>query len=153
MESPPPPPPFPASVPPPAPAPKSNAGKWVLLGCGGCLGLIVLGVLFSVGVFFFTMGVVKKTDVYGEALKRAQNSAEVQKELGTPIATGWSFSGEVNYKNGAGTASFKQPVTGPKGEGTLKVEAEKKPGAAAWQYSTLEVEFLDGHKVDLRGAP
>jgi hypothetical protein len=45
-------------------------------------------VLFSVGVYFFAIRVIQKTDVYGAALKRAQNSAEVQKELGTPIAAG-----------------------------------------------------------------
>ncbi len=146
------PPPFPASVPTPTPAPKSNPGKWVLVGCGGCLGLIVLGVLFSLVAFFFTIGVVKKTDVYGEALKRVQNSVEVQQELGTPIATGWSFSGSVNYKNGAGDASFTVPVNGPKGEGTLRVKADKS-SRAEWKYSTLEVQFPDGHKVDLRGTP
>jgi hypothetical protein len=85
---PPPLPPFPPSIHAPAPAPKSNGGKWRLLGCGGCLGLIVLSVLFSVGVYFFAIRVIQKTDVYGAALKRAQNSAEVQKELGTPIAAG-----------------------------------------------------------------
>ena len=66
-----------------------------------------------------------------------------------PIETGWSFSGSVNYSNDAGTASFTVPVAGPRGEGTLIIKADKKPGAT-WQYSTLEVEFPDGHKVDLR---
>ncbi len=149
---PPPLPPFPPSVPAPAPAPKSNGGKWVLLGCGGCLGLIVLGVLFSIGAYFAAMKLIQKTDVYEEALKRAQNSAEVQKELGTPIETGWSFSGSVNYRNGAGDASFTVPMTGPKGEGLLSVQADKKSGAG-WHYDTLEVAFPDGKKVDLRGGP
>jgi hypothetical protein len=124
----------------------------VLVGCGGCLGLIVLGVIFSVGAYFVALQFIQKSDVYQEALKRVQNSAEVQAALGTPIATGWSFSGSVNYSNGAGTASFTVPVTGPKGEGILAVQADKKPGAA-WQYSTLEVGFPDGHKVELRGPP
>lgn len=146
------PPPFPSSVPPPLPAPKSSAGKWVLIGCGGCLGLIVLGVILSFGVYFAAMKVIQKTDVYGDAIKRVQNSAEVQASLGTPITTGWSFSGSVNYNNDSGNASFTVPVTGPKGEATLNVKADKSPGAA-WKYSTLEVEFPDGHKVDLRGPP
>lgn len=122
----------------------------MLIGCGGCLGLIVLGVVFSFVMYFVAIGVIQKTDVYAEALKRVQNSAEVQKELGTPIATGWSFSGSVNYNNGVGDASFTLPVTGPKGEGTLSVKADKSSGAE-WKYSTLEVQFPDGHKVDLRG--
>ena len=148
---PPPPSPFPPSVPAPVSAPKSSGGKWVLIGCGGCLGLIVLVAVFSIGIFFFAMQVVQKTDVYKEAFKRVQNSAEVQAELGTPITTGWTFSGSVNYDNGAGSASFTVPVTGSRGEGTLNVKADKSSGAAAWHYSTLEVELPDGHKVDLRG--
>ena len=135
------------------PAPKkSGSGKWVLIGCGGCLGLIVLGVIASVAIYFAAMNVIKKTDVYETALKRAQNSTEVQAALGTPIETGWTFAGSVNYNNGSGRADFTAPVTGPKGEGTLTVKASKSSGTA-WEYSTLQVEFPDGKKVDLRGAP
>ncbi|WP_395752592.1 cytochrome c oxidase assembly factor Coa1 family protein [Prosthecobacter sp.] len=132
--------------------PKSSGGKCLLFGCGGCLGLIVLSVIGSFVMFFFAMNVIKKTDVYTEAFKRVQNSAEVQQALGTPITNGWTFSGSVNYNNGAGNAAFTVPVSGPKGEGSLKVKAEKSSGAE-WQYTTLEVEFPDGHKVDLRSAP
>ena len=152
MESPPSLPPFPSSTPPPIPAKKPGARKWVLLGCGGCLGLIVVGAIFSFGIYFAVMNVIKKTDVYAEAFQRAQNSTEVQAGLGTPITTGWAFVGSVNYKNNSGTASFTVPLTGPKGEGTLSVKADKS-AAAPWQYSTLEVAFPDGHKVDLRGKP
>jgi hypothetical protein len=145
--------PFPNAAPVPAPAPpKSSGGKCALFGCGGCLVLSVLGVLASVGLFFFAMNVIKKTDVYAEAIKRVQNSAEVQKDLGIPIESGWMFSGTVNYNNGAGSAAFTAPVSGPKGNATLKVNADKSSGAE-WNYSTLEVEFPDGHKVDLRNTP
>jgi len=146
------PPPLPGSVPAPVPAQKSNGGKWVLIGCGGCLGLIVLGAVFSIGIYFAAMQVIQKTDVYGDALKRVQNSDEVQAALGTPITTGWAFSGSVNYNNDSGNANFTVPVNGPKGGGSLNVKADKKAGAA-WQYATLEVELPDGHKVDLRGPP
>ncbi len=135
------------------PAPKkSSSGKWVLIGCGGCLGLIVLAVVASVAIYFAAMNVIKKTDVYETALKRAQSSSEVQSALGTPIETGWTFAGSVNYNNGAGSADFTAPLTGPKGGGTLIVKADKSSGTA-WQYSTLEVQFPSGSKVDLRGAP
>ncbi len=124
----------------------------MLIGCGGCLGLIVLSVIGSVGIFLFTMSLIKKSEVFEDAFQRVQNSAEVQQALGTPITTGWSFSGSVNYKNGSGTADFSAPVIGPKGEGTMVVKANKSSGAA-WQYSTMEVEFPGGNKVDLSGSP
>lgn len=135
----------------PAPT-KSSGGKWVLIGCGGCLGLIILGALLSVGLYFGVMGVIHKTDVYADAFKRAQNSPEVQAALGTPISAGWMFSGSVNYVNGSGNANFTVSLSGPKGDGALNVKADKKSGGD-WQYSTLEAELPDGHKVDLRGGP
>lgn len=149
---PPPPSPFPNVAPVPAPAPKNSGGKCLLWGCGGCLGLVVLGAVFSAFVFLSAMSIIKKTDVYSEAFKRAQDSTEVQQALGTPIENGWSFSGSVNYNNGAGAADFTVPVSGPKGEGTLKVKADKSAGGE-WQYSKLEVELPDGRNVDLRGGP
>lgn len=153
-QPPPPPPPSPFSgvSPAPAPAQKSSGGKWVLVGCGGCLGLILVSVVISFGVYFLAMEVIQKSDVYAEALKRAENSAEVQKELGTPIAPGWSFSGSANYSNDAGSARFTVPVSGPRGEARLKVKANKKSGGP-WLYDQLEVDFPDGHTTDLRGGP
>lgn len=142
------PPPIPP-IAPPVPVQRSNPGKWVLVGCGGCLGLIVIGAAFSIGVYFFAMSVIQKTDVYKEAFKRVQDSAEVQNALGTPITAGWTFSGSVNYTNGSGMSNFTVPVTGPKGEGTLTVKADKSPGTG-WQYEVLEVQLPDGRKVDLR---
>ncbi|MBB5032644.1 cytochrome c oxidase assembly factor Coa1 family protein [Prosthecobacter vanneervenii] len=151
----PPPPPSPFPAPPPAltPAGKASGGKWVLLGCGGCLGLILVSVVISFGVYFLAMGFIQKSDVYTEALKRVENSSEVRKELGTPMAPGWSFSGSANYNNGVGNADFTLPVRGPKAEGTLRVKAHKASKAAAWEYSTLEVELPDGKKLDLRTGP
>lgn len=141
--------PFPA-VPPPVPPKPSNPGKWVLIGCGGCLGLIVIGAALSVGIYFFTMSIIQKSGVYEQAFKRVQESAEVREALGTPIEAGWTFSGSVNYTNDSGTANFTQPVTGPKGEGSLRVKASKASGSD-WQYEMLEVVLPDGRRVDLRG--
>ena len=145
-------PPIPGSVPPQIPAQKSNAGKWVLFGCGGCLGLLALGVVAFAAIFYFAMGVIKNTDVYADAFKKAEQSAEVQAALGTPIETGFMFQGNVSITNGAGTADITVPLSGPKGEGTMKVKASKSPGGP-WQYSVLEVQLSDGNKVDLRGSP
>ncbi|MEZ5384534.1 MAG: hypothetical protein R3F13_03355 [Prosthecobacter sp.] len=69
------PPSIPGSVmppPAPAPAPKSGGGKWVLIGCGGCLTLLVLCGLFAAGIFWTVSGAIKSSDAYQEALKRAQ---------------------------------------------------------------------------------
>lgn len=140
-------------APPPGPSSSGKSKKWILFGCGGCLGLIVLGMLAAGGFFFFVMGVIKKTDVYADSLKKAQNSAEVQAALGQPVEAGWMMQGSVTVNNGAGTADFSIPLSGPKSEGTLIVKADK-PAGGAWQYQALEVQVTGtGQKIDLRSQP
>lgn len=149
------PPPIPASPLPPPPmpaAPKSSPAKWIFVGCGGCLALIVVFVLFSAVLTWFAMGTVRSTDFYTEAMRRVQSSPQVREALGSPVESGWSFQGSVNYKNGSGTASLSLPISGPKGSGTLKAEAERQSGQP-WQYSVLEVKVEGGGSIDLKDAP
>lgn len=113
----------------------------------------MLGALAGAGFFYFVMNIIKSTDVYADSLKKAQNSAEVQAALGQPIEAGWMMQGSVNVDNGAGNADFSIPLSGPKGEGTLIVKAERAPGSA-WQYKALEVQITGSdQKIDLRSQP
>ena len=100
-------------------------------------------------IFYFAMGALKKSDVFAEALKKAQNSPEVQSAIGTPVDTGWMLQGSLNYNNGAGTADLTIPLEGPKGEATLAVKAAKA-ATGPWEYSVMEAQLPDGTKVDLR---
>jgi len=146
------PPPIPSPVLPPAsPAPSqtSSGGKWVLIGCGGCLTLVILGVLLLAGFFWTVMGAIKGADVYQVAFERAQQSPQVQEALGTPMTTGWMFEGSINYVNGAGSAHFKVPLSGPKAEGSLVVEADKN-ASEPWHYSVLEVRVDGREAIDLK---
>lgn len=142
--------PVPPSIP-PVPA-KGGAGKWVLLGCGGCLGLLLLGGAAVAGIFFFVFGALKKSEVYAESVKRAQQSTEVQQALGIPVETGWMLQGSLNTVNGDGTADFTIPLQGPHGEATLRVKASKAAGGA-WQYSEMQATLPDASTVDLRDNP
>ena len=142
-------------IPPPVPtevypvAPKSGGGKkWVLFGCGGCLGLIVLGGVAMAAIMYFAMGAIKKSDAFANAVKQAQESTEVQAALGNPIETGWMVQGSFNHDNGGGEANFTVPLKGPKGEATLQAVGEKAVGGA-WIYSQLEAILTNGSKVNL----
>lgn len=143
------PPPVPAPAYPPVPAQSGGAKKWVLFGCGGCLGLLVLGGIVMAAIMYFAMGAMKKSDVFAEALKRAQNSPEVQAAIGTPVDTGWMMQGSLNYNNGEGQADLTIPLKGPKGEAGLSVKSSKAANGP-WEYSVMEVALPDGTKVDLR---
>jgi hypothetical protein len=131
------------------PPPVKSKNKWVLFGCGGCLGLLVLLGLAGAGIFWFAMGALKKTDVFAETLKRAQASPEVQQALGSPIDTGWMLQGSMNVNNGNGVADLTFPLKGSKAEGSVRVKATQT-ATSPWQYSVMEAILPDGTVVDLR---
>jgi hypothetical protein len=114
--------------------------------------LVVIGGVAMAAFVYFVFGAMKKSDVFVEAVKRAQNSSEVQAALGTPIETGWMIQGSVSINNGNGDAQLTIPLKGPKGEGTLMATGKQAPGGP-WQYSQLEAVLPDGTKVDLVNAP
>ena len=74
-------------------------------------------------------------------------NADVQAKVGTPMKVGWLTSGSINLNGPSGDASLAIPLSGPKGAGTIYVEAKKKAGT--WRYETLEFAPSDGARVPL----
>jgi hypothetical protein len=142
----------PASTPSSTPPPKSNAKKWIFFGCGGCLVLVVIGIVAFGGLAWFGIGKLKEHGAYVEGVGRATSSTQVQEALGTPVEPGMMTNFSVNTVNGADTADFTVPLKGPKGEGVLTVKASKAAGQTAWEYPVLEVD-VKGTKIDLRSPP
>jgi len=141
----------------PTPPPANPAEKkknWWLIGCGGCLGLIVLGILGSVALFFGVTKVIKSTGPYKTAVATATNSPEVQAKLGTPITTGMMIQGSVNTNtsNGVTTemANLTIPLKGPKASGSLHYAATKN--GATWEVSDFTVT-VDGTGEKISLAP
>ncbi len=137
--------------PPDAPLPNPPAKKRNMLvwGCGGCLALLVVGGL-AVGAFIFfgVVQVIKSSAPYQTALSKAQNSPEVQEELGTPIKDGFMPSGSVKVENDTGTAEFTIPLSGSKGSGTIHYKATKS--GETWTPSELNVKVdADGKVIDI----
>ncbi len=94
---------------------------------GGLITLVVL----------LVFGLVQSTLAYQEALAAARSDVEVTAALGTPIEAGRFVTGNVEVNPGSGYADLVIPISGPKGEGTLYVEAQKARGQ--WYFTTLEV--------------
>lgn len=141
--------PDPASAPvPPTPPPlgatppKKGPNWFIILPCG-CATLIGLFALAGVALVFFVFGAMKSTDAYKLAVEKAKASSQVQEALGTPIAEGLVPSGSVNIDNGVGSAKLDIPISGPKGAGTIHVDATK-PSGGEWNYSVLSVETPSG---------
>jgi hypothetical protein len=136
--------------PPPAaqPAKKSGCLKWGLIGCGS---LLVLGAIFCVVIVVVVFGAMKKSDVYQEALKRAQADPAVIAALGTPIEAGLMVTGSVNVDTSGGHATLDFPISGPKGKATVHCVAAK--AGEKWEYSELTVTPANGAKINLLPPP
>src|SRR4051794_30092676 len=123
---------------PPDRPPSSKSTNWVLIGCGGCLGLIVLLAIGLGALVFFGTKAVKASSFYTTALKAAKESPAVQEELGTPLTESAFPSGSVQTLNETGTADYMIGISGPKGKGKVHYVAIREAG----QWHTKEHKVL-----------
>ena len=124
----------------PGAAQKGWLGRnWKWLVPTGCLGLIILFVGFIALIVAVGFGVIKNEEVYKQSLARARAHPAVIQKLGTPIEEGFFFSGSYNSTPEHGDAKIGIPISGPRGKGTIHVDAVKQAGK--WNYQVLEVEI------------
>lgn len=95
--------------------------KWLLpimiVGSLAILGGLLFAAVF--GVF----SLLKSSAPYQHAVSAAIANPQVQSALGNPITDGWLMSGNICTTNDSGTASLAIPISGPKGEATIRVLA------------------------------
>jgi len=114
----------------------------------GCFSMIVLFVVFVGSTALIVFSAMKSTDVYKDALTRAQAHPSVIEALGSPIKEGFLVSGNTNVNGASGEANLSIPISGPNGKGTIYVAANKSLGR--WNYSGLIVEIAKTHqRIDL----
>jgi hypothetical protein len=133
------------------PAPKKP--NWLLLGCGGCLGLIVLGGIAGALIIWGVFGAIKASPPYQTALAGAINSPEVQAELGAPIKPGWMLQSNVSTRttNGVttGNADINFPINGPKGSGQVHYSATQSN--EGWKVNDFFVTIDGtGKRIELK---
>lgn len=131
------------------PPQKSWFGRnWPWLIPVGCFGMlifvgIIVGLLLMVG-----MSVLKDAEPYQTAVKAAETHPIVIEHIGTPVKISYMVIGEVNITNDTGKARIAFPVSGPKGKGTIYIEAERADG----KWTTKQLLFVkpdDKTKFDL----
>jgi hypothetical protein len=128
----------------------SRNWKWALP--GGCLVVLLVGVAFVAAAFFLALGMMKQSDAYKIAVDRAQQNQAVIDALGSPISAGTFVSGSSHGEGPSGDAKLSIPLSGPKGKGTLYVEATKSAGV--WQFVTLVVKIeRTGERINLNQIP
>jgi len=118
---------------------KSWFGRnWMwLVPVGGCLTLIVVGIVFIGSLFFGVTEVFKNSTPYEYALEQARNNPEVILALGDHIESDGMISGNISIQNDKGNADFSIPIKGSKGKGRIFVIAEKS--GDEWFYEKLYV--------------
>ena len=112
----------------------------------GCLGVMLLGASFFVGVFAIVIAALRSSDAYSVALNAAERDPTVIAELGAPIAAGWFVSGSIKTSGSGGHADISIPVSGSVRSGKINAVANKASGT--WTFSTLNV-VVDGRPTPI----
>ena len=116
--------------------------KW-FVPVAGLLVVIVMGMIWLV-----LANSIRSSFPYQEGLARARASHGVTSALGSPLEDGLLVSGDVNQNESTGNASLRVSIAGPRGKGTLVIEAEEELGI--WNFKSLVVELDDTDKrIDL----
>ena len=113
---------------------------WVLWGGCGCLGIVLIGALFSGLMFFGVSKIMKSTGPYETAFKGAAESPLVQAALGTPIEAGLMPMGNVVTSFDSGSANLTISISGPKGAGTIHFRATRSKGEWHTHEHTVRIE-------------
>jgi len=90
---------------------------------------------------------IKSSQVYELSLTRARAANEVLEYIGQPFREGWLVSGSLSETgDGTGDAVLSIPLSGPKGNGKLHVEAQRRDGN--WTFRALQLEVV-GQKSEI----
>ena len=90
-----------------------------------------------IGIFYKITDSIKESEPYTYAFTKAIESEKVISFLGEPIETNGIGTSNFKYNNGQGEARLIIPIKGPKGEGSITVDAENPNDT--WIYNQLFV--------------
>ncbi len=132
--------------PPPIDAPKSWLQRNVVLVVCVVVAVGLLGAIAAgIGWAFSMMG---NSDAVRLAFDTANANPMMIERLGSPLKKGWLVSGSIEVTGPSGHAEFAIPISGPRGAGTLYVEAHKRAGL--WQLDLLQFGTRDStERLDL----
>jgi len=120
--------------------------KWFVP--AGCLTLLLGFGAFIALILMSVSRMMKSSDAYQLAMARAKANPAVVQALGEPLKEGLFTSGSINISGPSGSADLAIPVQGPKGKGTVYVQATK--GMGQWSFRNLVVEVdVSGQRIDL----
>ena len=108
----------------------------------GCL-LPLCCTLFIGGIAGIVFTVIRNSDVAAQAIEIIQEDPRVQDRLGEPVEIGWLITGKIEVNNDSGVASLTIPVSGPRGSGSVIVDATRSGGI--WTFDAMRFS-VDGEE-------
>jgi hypothetical protein len=132
---------------------KKPSVTWWERNCGWFVPTVALGAIlfFAAAVLafiIFIVGLLKNSEPGKEALVRLRTIPAVTAALGEPIQEGFFVAGSIQTDGSAGAAALQIPVSGPRGKGTLDVEARKRLGVWHFDHVVLILEG-DAPRIDI----
>jgi Cytochrome oxidase complex assembly protein 1 len=112
-----------------------------------CLTLLLF-IVMTAGIYWLLFRMLQSSGAYLQAVARAEQSPVIIAVLGEPIREGPFVTGNIRTQNvsgnASGNASLAIPLSGPKGNGVLYVEANKS--GDAWTLKQLNFENDQNHQ-------
>lgn len=99
--------------------------------------VLAAGIAFGAAIVFGIVGLLKDSEAYKLAQQRLDGDERVAEIVGRPLSTGVPM-GQIHVSGPRGSASLSFSVEGPKGQGTVFVEARKHLGE--WKIDRLVFE-------------
>lgn len=125
----------------------SKNWKWALP-LGGCLTIIIGGVIVLGTAIFGFFSSVKSSSGSEKALQLVQQNPQVIEILGEPIEEDGIGNFSVHINNGLKTSEITLPIKGPKGEASLHVKSRGSDDHRVYEIFELQV-YETGELVDL----
>ncbi|MDR7335796.1 cytochrome c oxidase assembly factor Coa1 family protein [Roseateles asaccharophilus] len=121
--------------------------RWARWGVVVCVAFIALACLGVLGIG----RLLKDSEAYKLAQLRLDADTRIAEIIGQPISTGFPM-GQIHISGPRGTASLSFSAEGPKGSGTVFVEATKDLGV--WKINRMAFEEdSTGRRIDLSPEP
>lgn len=84
---------------------------------------------------------------YEYALEKINHDEQIIDLLGSPIEKDGMVKGNINWHNGEKKAEMKIPIAGPKGTGTLYINASGE--GDGWSYHEIRVTVKDNEEFNV----
>jgi hypothetical protein len=114
--------------------------KWALI-------VYAVFIVLFVGLFFAIASSFKGSEAYKMAVSKLEANQEASQLLGQPVTTGFPM-GNIEVSGPTGSAKLSFSANGPRGKGTLYMDAAKELGQ--WKINKIFLEEEGtGRRIDL----